>query len=115
MYPELVPEEPKPRTLAILGDGYILMGARERSPHYIKVQSEVNALHVFLQGLNINLPNWSPYFQKWARLRIPTGQIARTAWRECEWEAAKKFPRRARMVRVCLILILSHINISHIS
>ncbi|KAI0714436.1 hypothetical protein C8T65DRAFT_771783 [Cerioporus squamosus] len=85
-----------------LGNGYTLMRARERSAHAVQLRSEHNAIHAFFHTQNVRHidPAWVPWFKKWARLRIPTGQIARTAWKECEWEAAGRVPRRARMVRL---------------
>jgi hypothetical protein len=44
-------------------------------------------------------PHWrGPKIARWARLRLPTGQVARSAWKEKE-KAAEKI-RRARCVKV---------------
>ncbi|KAJ6553783.1 hypothetical protein DFH09DRAFT_1085534 [Mycena vulgaris] len=42
------------------------------------------AIKKFLEEANETVypDNLSPSFQRWARLRIPNGQIARTAWKE---------------------------------
>ncbi|RDX44352.1 hypothetical protein OH76DRAFT_1458043 [Lentinus brumalis] len=92
----------EPPSSVDLGNGYVLMRARERSRHLVQLQSEHTAIHAFFQRHNTNIaPEWIPFFKKWGRLRVErTGQIARTAWKECEWEAAGKIPRRARMVRL---------------
>ena len=105
MYPELVHEARVPTSAVDLGDGYVLMRARERSAHEVQLQSERLAVHVFLAHVNFGGvdPNWHPWFKKWARLRLPTGQITRTAWKECPWEAAGRRPRRSRMVRVSIL------------
>lgn len=106
MYPELVHQSLDPESVVVLGDGYVLMRARERTAHDVELRSEHNAIHSFLLTQNIHVaPTWIPCFKKWARLRLPTGQIVRTAWKECEWEATGKLPRRARMVRVRVLVV----------
>lgn len=39
---------------------------------------------------------------RWARLELPNGQIARTAWKEEALEMRGKKPRRSRMVKASI-------------
>ncbi|TFK79541.1 hypothetical protein K466DRAFT_505373 [Polyporus arcularius HHB13444] len=99
MYPQLVHRTLDPASAVDLGDGFVLMRARERTQHNVQLHSEHVAIHSFLRRQNIPVrAEWIPRFQRWARLRLPTGQIGRTAWKECAWEAAGRVPRRARML-----------------
>ncbi|KAG1743717.1 uncharacterized protein EDB91DRAFT_223381 [Suillus paluster] len=69
-------EPPKrlPMGAADLGDGYALLCKRERTPSFPQ-GAEKEAIQFFLNGP-------SPRFFKWARLKLPNGQIARSLWRE---------------------------------
>ncbi|KAG0692739.1 hypothetical protein DFH29DRAFT_1008189 [Suillus ampliporus] len=81
MVPNL--EEPKPalpRTAIDLGDGYALL--RKRDPY--DVRPEGGAARVIQEYLGVDVK-----IRCWARLCLPNGQTARTAWRETEKPAAK--------------------------
>ncbi|KAI0716630.1 hypothetical protein C8Q76DRAFT_617213 [Earliella scabrosa] len=90
-----------PPTAIACGEGYWIMPAMERTAHKIEVASEIQAIHRYLRtvGHTDIDPAWIPWFRKWARLRIPTGQIVRTAWKECDWEEKGRSVRRARMIK----------------
>ncbi|KIJ13970.1 hypothetical protein PAXINDRAFT_80092 [Paxillus involutus ATCC 200175] len=77
MIPDLEPEgNSVPRGAQVLGDGFILLRATERTSHPIN-QSEVAAYQQYFNGMNI------PHsIFRWARLRLPNGQVARSAWKE---------------------------------
>ena len=84
MFPDL--EESKdaiPRGAKDLGNGYILLRAREETARYME-DAECKALKLYLQDTcNVDTPqNWSPKISRWARLRLPNGQVARSAWKE---------------------------------
>ncbi len=116
MYPVLVRDVGDPPSSVELGDEYVLMHACEWSRHPVTLQSEHCAIHAFFQTQNANIaPELVPFFKKWAHLRVGrTGQIARTAWKECAWEAAGQIPRRTRMVRVCTSLFTPSASQTHV-
>jgi hypothetical protein len=67
-----------------LGDGYVLLRARDRTARQIS-SSECQALQKYLEETherNNVLENWVPKILRWARLRLPNGQVARSAWKE---------------------------------
>ncbi|OSD02895.1 hypothetical protein PYCCODRAFT_1444946 [Trametes coccinea BRFM310] len=100
MFPSFVPpEDVLPQGAVALGDGYILLRARDRAPRLVK-DLEATAVLLYLASCNVNVGGWNPAVWKWARLRLPSGQIARTAWKEGERERAGQSVRRARMVKI---------------
>ncbi|KAG1864466.1 hypothetical protein C8R48DRAFT_601816 [Suillus tomentosus] len=75
MLPELdEPPESFPAGAVDLGDGYVLLRKRDRRSAYPQ-GAEKHAITLFL-----NEP--APKIFKWARLKLPNGQIARSHWRE---------------------------------
>jgi hypothetical protein len=83
MIPDL--EEPAkilPRGAQDLKDGYILLRAKERNSSLMR-EVEAIALRAFYQEEGQNLPDgYHPSVYRWGRLRVPTGQVARSAWKE---------------------------------
>ena len=57
---------------------------------------EKDALLKYLENIQDIDDEWQPMVTKWARLRLPNGQIARSAWKEKE----KAKVRIARNVKV---------------
>ncbi|KAI0695490.1 hypothetical protein C8T65DRAFT_710796 [Cerioporus squamosus] len=101
MLPALfAPEERLPRRAIDVGDGYILLSPFEEVAHPVGAL-EVAAFHEYFARTGINVPaDLHPSVRRWARLRLPTGQNARTLWKEGKREEALKQPRRARMVKL---------------
>ncbi|CDO70170.1 hypothetical protein BN946_scf185009.g21 [Trametes cinnabarina] len=101
LYPMLAPPaDVLPEHAVELGDEYILMRARDRGPRLVKGLEEA-ALREYLEGkLELGLGHWKLALWKWARVRLPNGQIARTAWKECAGEARGNKVRRSRMVKL---------------
>ncbi len=80
MYPVLdKPEKGLPHGALDIGDGFQLRRAMDSYDQEI-VGKEKEAICQFLlqHGTNANTLR----MRKWARLRLPTGQIARSAWKE---------------------------------
>lgn len=104
MFPELAPPtDALPNGAMDLGDDYILLHACDRRARRV-YGLEADALREYLEGpLDLDLGTWNPAVRKWARVRLPNGQIARTAWKECTGEARGNNVRRSRMVKVCQI------------
>lgn len=77
-----------PRRAYDLGDGYVLLRAAEKVSQPV-TSEEANAIRTFFLGTDLsNYPDveatWldAPCVARWARLRLPNGQIARSAWKE---------------------------------
>lgn len=84
MFPDLEPDAThRPRGSIDLGDGYVLLRARQRNAKTID-GAEGDAVREYLeeQGLCDFDDDEYPNIIKWARLMLPTKQIARTFWRE---------------------------------
>ncbi|KAH7903124.1 hypothetical protein BJ138DRAFT_1138786 [Hygrophoropsis aurantiaca] len=85
------PEDILPRGSIDLGQGYVLLRRKERSSHHMR-DCENTALLDFLNAP----PRVLPPITRWARLRLPNGQIARSLWKE---SAMTRLPRISRNVK----------------
>jgi len=96
--PEL-DEPPKglPYGAVDLGDGYVLLRKRDRYASYPTGESAQAIAAFFGLGDGHQLPR----IQRWARLQLPNGQIARSAWRETLKPLEKT--RMSRNVKVIFI------------
>ncbi|KAI0349079.1 hypothetical protein OH77DRAFT_1499673 [Trametes cingulata] len=100
MFPELgPPEKDLPHGAIVLGDGYVLMRARDRASRHI-TGAEARELISFLATRGIEAEGWEPADRKWARVRLPNGQTAKSAWKESERERQGQDVRLARMVKL---------------
>nr|VWP00054.1 Zn(2)-C6 fungal-type domain-containing protein [Ganoderma boninense] len=101
IFPEFDEPETLPQHARDLGDGYVLLTAADATERSVSVP-EGEAILEFLREQRVQLenPHWQPIVRRWARLQLPTGQIARCAWKECALEARGRQPRRARMVKL---------------
>jgi hypothetical protein len=106
IYPELDDEANTiPRGAIDLGDHFVLLRAKERT--FYKLDHEyLTALRDFLlKAYNMVLAEeTSVSVQRWARLSLPTGQVARSRWKETLKPLNKV--RMARNVKVNLIQIV---------
>ncbi|TBU58259.1 hypothetical protein BD310DRAFT_977430 [Dichomitus squalens] len=83
-----------------LGDQYVLLHPMARTAQLVG-DGDARALHAFLTDRAIQVSSeWRPRVTKWGRLRLPNGQVARTAWKECAGERRGRPVHRARMVRL---------------
>ncbi|KAH9846588.1 hypothetical protein C2E23DRAFT_948968 [Lenzites betulinus] len=99
--PELAPWDGPSENSEDVGEGYRLLRAKDRHPVELIVASEAAALRAYLQTTHgINIYAGKIQVTRWARLQLPNGQIARTAWKEHVQEIRGKSPRRARMVKL---------------
>ncbi|CDO77865.1 hypothetical protein BN946_scf184612.g2 [Trametes cinnabarina] len=100
MFPEFADS---PNTLPAgaldLDSGYVLMHARDQRCRYLDGPDSA-ALTTFLEGKGVEVGAWRPLIWKWARVRLPNGQIACTAWKECAGEKRGNAVRRSRMVKL---------------
>ena len=100
MIPSLSPPPPSlPRGAVDLGQGYVLLRTQDRYERLMRPQ-EASALLYYLGGAlaegsseSINC-NWCPKVTRWAWLRLPNGQVARSHWKE-----SLKPLRRLRIAR----------------
>ena len=62
---------------------------------------EKEALLKYLEDMD-NLNEWQPMVTRWARLRLPNGQIARSAWKEKE-KAKVRISRNVKVGKISSI------------
>jgi hypothetical protein len=115
LIPNLTPDKKDasglPRGARDLGDGFVLMRAREEVPCPLR-DCEADALRDFLPGARMGD---EICVRRWAKLRLPTGQNCYSAWKETQKPIEKR--RTARNVKVCSISLhaflpyLKHIQI----
>ena len=75
-----------PETAIDIGNGFVLLRARDRTARAM-LDYEKEALQKYLEDSDIQDimdDEWQPMVTRWARLRLPNGQIARSAWKEKE-------------------------------
>jgi hypothetical protein len=86
-----------------IGAGFILLRAKDRvlrAMHDCERQSFADYLK---DTHTLQVPDgWCPAVARWARLRLPNGQVARSAWKE-KLKPLEKV-RIARNVKVCILL-----------
>ena len=102
-----------PQNSLDLGDGYVLLRARERTGRLLVEIPEYPIIRGYLEQAEREQGNLLDDTQpelpigaripRWARLRLPNGQIARSAWKEKS--RSFKDSRRARCVKVIIISI----------
>ena len=85
-----------------LGDGYRLLPAKDRTPRYL-VGYEASTLESYLRNCKVGEGNelrqsYRVKIVRWARVLLPTAQIARSAWKEALKPLNKL--RRSRCVKV---------------
>jgi hypothetical protein len=105
MMPDLEPlttRKKLPAHSEIVGRGYVPHTAKDIR-RQVK-QAEIAPIQSYLQEFGETFhPDWIPVVVKWARLRLPNGQIARSAWKE---KQSKHPVRTSRNVKVCNFLLL---------
>ncbi len=74
-----------PRGAIDLGNGYVLLRAQDNRLRPMQA-AEAEALRTYFRqqhiDISITAPDWCPSIARWARLRLPNGQIARSKWKE---------------------------------
>jgi hypothetical protein len=104
--PELHPEPPLPRNAKPIGNGYVLLTARDEQDHLITDAMQVHALIDFFtrHGKPERISDGKISLQRWARLHLPNGQTARCAWKEIE----NGVTRNSRNVKVTTASLCFH-------
>jgi hypothetical protein len=71
-----------PRGARDLGDGYILLRAKDRTARLVEGKAG-EAIKRYISDVSGDIAmDWNPQVVRWARLRLPNGQVARSAWKE---------------------------------
>ncbi len=88
MIPDLSPPASLPRGAVDLGQGYILLRARDRYDRSMRPLEASALLHHLARragaerrGYSVG-NSWCPKITRWARLQLPNGQVARSRWKE---------------------------------
>ena len=103
-------EKGLPPSSRSLGAGYALLCTKERTPKILAEPQQAQVIKEFFvseEARHGNAPpaQWTgPRVQRWARLRLPNGQTARSIWKEDRMTNPDL--RRASCVKVSLILQL---------
>jgi len=72
-----------PRGSEDLGSGFILLRARDRVDRKVSNLHELHAIQTYLERNGCILPeSWEPRVRRWACVRLPNGQVARSSWKE---------------------------------
>ncbi|KJA18806.1 hypothetical protein HYPSUDRAFT_144447 [Hypholoma sublateritium FD-334 SS-4] len=88
MIPDLGPPAPSlPRGAVDLGQGYILLRARDRYDRSMRPPEASALLHYLArragaERYSVGNSSWCPKITRWARLQLPNGQVARSRWKE---------------------------------
>jgi hypothetical protein len=105
LIPDLIVDETTvesiPRNSRDLGDGYVLLRAREVHAHPLR-DCEADALREFLPTAKYGS---EIYVRRWARLRLPTGQTCYSAWKEKGKPIHKRRTARNVKVRYHVIIV----------
>ena len=90
-----------PRGGIDLGDGYALLRAKDRTPVSVTAL-ENQAIERYMRSVGHSEVSSVYKVTRWARLRLPNGQIARSSWKE---ETTRRNAIRiSRNVKVCSII-----------
>ncbi len=99
---DLSNRKPNPRGSQDLGRGFLLLRARDSCKREIKNTSEAAAIRAYFTAASEDLhEEWKPFVERWARVQLPNGQVARSAWKEKQKPLTKV--RMARNVKVMKI------------
>ncbi|KAF6757354.1 hypothetical protein DFP72DRAFT_808974 [Ephemerocybe angulata] len=113
MVGDLEPEPHPPANSIDFGDGYLLMAPKGTIS--TMDASELQAFAAFLRTTGQDSELQEVRTAPWARLLLPTGQIARTAWKELEKSEDKPL-RISRMIKVkCLTSSLRSLYVDCVS
>ncbi|EIW81720.1 hypothetical protein CONPUDRAFT_54837 [Coniophora puteana RWD-64-598 SS2] len=82
-----------------LGNGYVLLPKREKSPKNVSTAAGI-AIHLAMEERGIESVR-RPRILKWARLRLPNGQVARSVFKEATMNVARGI-RMARNIKITL-------------
>lgn len=73
-----------PRAAQPLGDNYVLLAARDRTPVAVPLPHAIAIRRYIASARQQDLAPWNVKLRRWARLALPNGQIVRSTWKERE-------------------------------
>ncbi|KAJ7092934.1 hypothetical protein B0H15DRAFT_777192 [Mycena belliarum] len=83
MIPDLEPEKGLPAGSEDLGNGFVLLRARDEYRQVIEgAYGDAIIKYLETEGDLAATEGWKPRVARWARLRLPNGQIIRSVWKE---------------------------------
>ena len=91
-----------PRGSIHLGNGYVLLRARQKKPTCLESEIEITALWTYLASCGIQLTEAQPLIQKWAHLLLPNQQVVRSSWKD----GHKSNGRNSQNVKVCSLFVV---------
>jgi hypothetical protein len=95
------PEDSFPRGAKDLGHGYALLHACQRTAKPVG-EAEANAILRYWEDKGWpNMADWPHNVKRWARLRLPNGQTARSRWYESQTSHGTRRLRKTTCVKVC--------------
>jgi hypothetical protein len=92
-----------PRGGRDLGDGYVLLTAMDNTLRPVQIDEGHAIFNYLTNAGEILSEDWVPLARRWARIRLPNGQIARSSWKESLKPLSKC--RSARNVKVSISYI----------
>ena len=96
------PENPLPHGARDQGCGYVFLRARDNIARSVTDAEEL-AIRKYRESMGETLPaDWKAAEVRWARLKLPNGQIARSAWKE---KLKKENLRTSRNVQVNISIL----------
>ena len=105
MIPALVPRSKIPRVSKDLGDGYLLLGPKNKYAQAMSVVETVT-IHEYYISHNTRLLTANPQIIEWGRVRLSNQQIVRTAWKEKVKDVNKiRMSRNIVVSQYCLITL----------
>jgi hypothetical protein len=73
-----------PRGGINLGNDYVLLRAMDKTYHKLSHDYSNGLRSFLLEVYNMSLPEEASIsIRRWARLQLPTGQVAHSKWKEC--------------------------------
>jgi hypothetical protein len=98
MWPEIEHQRNEPHGSLNLGQGYLLLRPKDTKPYKLS-DDERNAISTFYASLPSPEQTERRFIYRWGRLQIPTGQVARSWWKEVD--RSSKVARTDRNIKVC--------------
>ncbi|EGN96876.1 hypothetical protein SERLA73DRAFT_170242 [Serpula lacrymans var. lacrymans S7.3] len=75
------PTNPIPKGGVDIGDGYLLLRAKEKFPRSVR-SCEAEVIQSYLSGNQSYDTEFQSKITRWARIRLPNGQVGRSLWKE---------------------------------
>ena len=104
MWPEIEHQKDDPYGSLNLGQGYVLLRPKDVEPYQLS-EDEKDTISTFYATLPNPECTQRRTVYRWGRLQIPTGQVARSQWKEVD--RSSKLARTDRNVKVHDLILLN--------